>query len=53
MTEPRTALAGVALEISFTRFRASMATFKEERRPSRVFNSWGMVAIVETGDGYE
>ena len=53
LTEPKTALAGVALEISFARFKASIATFKEERRPSRVFDSWGLVAIVEVGFGCE
>jgi len=37
MTEPNTALAGEMQEISFTRSRASMATFSEERAPSRGF----------------
>ena len=46
--EPKTALAGVALEISFARFEASMSTFKAERIPSRSFGRWEFVAIVET-----
>ena len=37
LTEPKTAFAGVTLEISFARFRVSMATFKAERTPSRPF----------------
>jgi len=32
---PKTALAGVILEISFARFKASMAAFKAEVTPSR------------------
>jgi hypothetical protein len=35
LTEPKTALAGVALESSFARFMASMAAFNNERAPSR------------------
>ena len=35
MTEPKTALAGVALDISFARFVASMAAFSKERALSR------------------
>ena len=31
LTEPNTALAGVALEVSFARFMASMAAFSKER----------------------
>jgi hypothetical protein len=53
LTEPKTAFAGVALEISFARFRASMATFREERRPSCAFDCWDLVAIVEVGGGCE
>jgi hypothetical protein len=37
LAEPKTALAGVMLEISFARFRASMAMFNIEREPSRPF----------------
>ena len=47
-TEPKTALAGVMLEISFARFEASMSTFKAERTPSRSFGRWEFVAIDET-----
>ena len=31
LTEPNTALAGVALEVSFARFMASMAAFSKEK----------------------
>jgi hypothetical protein len=34
LTEPKTALAGVMLAISFARFIASMATFNDERETS-------------------
>ena len=37
LTEPKTAVAGVILEISFARFSPSMATLREERIPSRPF----------------
>ena len=37
LTEPKTALAGVMLESSFARFRASIAIFSEERTASRPF----------------
>ena len=46
-TEPKTALAGVMLESSLARFRASMAIFREERAESRPFGRWDLVAIVE------
>ena len=42
-------MAGVMLEISFARFRASIATFSKERAPSRPCGSWEFVAIVEVG----
>ena len=51
MTEPNTALAGEMQEISFARSRASMATFNEERAPSRGFGRWGFVSMVEARDG--
>jgi hypothetical protein len=47
MTEPKTALAGVMLEISFARFRVSMATLNVERMPFRPLSRWELVAIVE------
>ena len=53
LTEPKTALAGVTLEISFARLRASMARFSVERTPSGPFGRWDLVAIVETQDGWE
>ena len=37
LTEPKTALAGVALETSFARFMASIAAFNKERVLSRRF----------------
>ena len=37
LTEPKTALAGVMLEASFARFRASIDTFNMERASSRRF----------------
>ena len=52
-TEPKTAFAGVMLEISFARFETSMNTFKAESTPSRSFGRWEFVAIVETGGNRE
>jgi hypothetical protein len=51
LTEPKTALAGVTLETSFARFKASMATFNAERRPPHPFGRWESVAIAETCAG--
>ena len=47
LTEPKTALAGVMLDISFARFKVSMATFNEERVNSRGFcrREWGFMGI--------
>jgi len=45
LTEPKAALAGVTLETSFARFTASMATFNEERIPSRSFGRLDLVSI--------
>lgn len=42
LVDANTALAGVMLEISFARSRASMATFNVERAPSRPFCCWGV-----------
>ena len=53
VTVPKTALAGVMLEISFARFRASMAILSEERTASRPFGRWDLVAIVGTRDSWE
>jgi len=44
---PKTALAGVILEIFSARFVASMAAFKEEIEPSRPFGRWDLVVMVE------
>ena len=53
LTVPKAAFAGVILEISFARLRASMAAFKIERAPSRLFGRWGFIAIVGTCGGWE
>jgi len=47
LTVPKTALAGVMLEISFARFMASMAAFNGERAPSRRSGRWDVVVMVE------
>jgi hypothetical protein len=47
LTEPKMALAGVALETSFARFMASMAAFNSERAPSR--RRWVFSSMVESG----
>ena len=53
LAEPKTALAGVMLEISVARLRVSMATSNAERTPSRPFDCFGLVpvAIIETCGG--
>ena len=48
LTEPKTALAGVILESSFARFKASMATFNAEIMLSRPLGRWGSASMVET-----
>ena len=50
LTEPKAALAGVIHETSFARFIASMATFNEERVPSRPSSRWDL-ADMETQCG--
>ena len=47
LTEPKTALTGVTLEISFTRFRVSMAAFNAEIAPSRSSGRWDSVFMVK------
>ena len=47
LTEPKTALAGVTLETSFARFMASIATFNDERTPSRRSCRWESGSMVE------
>lgn len=49
LTEPKMALTGVMLEISFPRFRASIATFNEERASGR----FGLASMFETRSGRE
>jgi hypothetical protein len=51
LTEPKTALAGVILEISFARFSASMVTFSAERTPFRRFCRWELEVIVQVAVG--
>lgn len=46
-TEPKTALAGVRLEISFARFTPSMAALSEERTLFCAFGVWDISAMVE------
>ena len=53
LTEPKTALAGVILEISFARFKASMAIFNAEIAPSRPLGRWDLGSMVETGGNCE
>lgn len=48
---PKTALAGVALEISLPRFKPSMATFNAERRALRPFDCCDVGSMVETSRG--
>ena len=48
MTDPKTALAGVILEISFARFEASIATFSEERTPPRPFGRWDLISMTQS-----
>ena len=45
---PNAALAGIILETSFARFRASIATFSEEGTPSRPFGRWKLAVMGET-----
>jgi len=47
LTVPNTALAGVTLESSLARFKASTAAFSEERATSRRFGRWDFVSMVE------
>ena len=42
LTEPKTALAGVILEASLARFKASMVMFSDERMLSRRFGFAGV-----------
>ena len=48
--EPKTALAGVILEISFARFVASMVTFSEERMPPRPLGLSAQAQLQKSGD---
>ena len=48
LTEPKAAFAGVIPDISFARFRASMATLNAERILSLPSCRWDFEAIVET-----
>jgi hypothetical protein len=53
LTEPKTAFAGVILESSFARFKASMAAFNVEIVPSRPLGRWDSASMVETRGGGE
>jgi hypothetical protein len=45
VTEPKATVAGVKPEISFARFRDTMATFNIEKTLSRPLAGWGLEAI--------
>ena len=53
LTEPKMVLAGVKLEISLARFKASasMAAFNTEIVPSRPLGRWNSPSMVETRSG--
>jgi len=51
MTVPKTALAGVMLEIFSVRSMASMAAFSVETAPSHLFGRWDLIDVVETTRG--
>ena len=53
LAEPKTALAGVILETSFARFKASMAAFSAEMVPSCSLGCWVLDSMVETRDRCE
>ena len=48
LAEPNAALAGVILEVSFARLRASMAAFNEDRAPSCPFGRLDLSTMVGT-----
>jgi len=45
-TVPKAAVAGVTVEASFATFTTLIATFNEERAPSRCLGGWDSVVIV-------
>ena len=53
LTEPKTALAGVILETSFARFKASINTFSAEMAPSCSLGCWVLGSMVKTGGIWE
>ena len=53
LTVPKTALAGVGLEISFARFTTSMAASNKERTSSRRFCRLESFSMVGARDGWE
>ena len=46
LTEPKTALAGVMLETSFTRFKTSMAVFNPETTPSHSIGHRDLASMI-------
>lgn len=46
MTEAKAAFAGVTLETSLARFKASMVAFNNEMTPSRSFGRWDFFSMV-------
>ena len=53
LTEPKTALAGVILESSFARFKASINAFSAEIVLSRPLGRWDLASMVGTRGGCE
>jgi hypothetical protein len=53
LTELKTVLMGVILEVSSASVKASMATFNAEVAPSRSIGCWGFASVVGTGGRWE
>lgn len=52
-TEPKAALAGVMVDLSFARFRVSMGTFSFEKVSPCSFGRWDVEAIIDARGGYK
>ena len=53
LAEPKTALAGVILETSFVRFKASMTALNAEAVPPHSLDCWVLRSMAETRGGCE
>ena len=53
LTEAKRPLAGVILETSFARFKASMPAFKAEIAPSRPLGCWDSTFMIEIRGSHE